>query len=64
MVVDGTVGTRPAKRVTSSIPIVMVLVGDLVGSGLVANLAHPGGKVQTNKGDRLIALGTGRENCR
>ena len=45
MVVDGTVGTRSAKRATSNIPIVMVLVGDPVGSGLVANLAHPGGNV-------------------
>ena len=45
MVVDGTVGTRAAKRATSNIPIVMVLVGDPVGSGLVANLAHPGGNV-------------------
>ena len=45
MVVDGTVGTRAAKRATSNIPIVMVLVADPVGSGLVANLAHPGGNV-------------------
>ena len=45
MVVDGTMGTRAAKRATSTIPIVMVLVADPVGSGLVANLAHPGGNV-------------------
>jgi len=45
IVVDGTVATRAAKRATSNIPIVMVLVGDPVGSGLVANLAHPGGNV-------------------
>jgi putative ABC transport system substrate-binding protein len=45
MIVDATVGTRAAKRATSTIPIVMVLVGDPVGSGLVANLGHPGGNV-------------------
>ena len=42
MVVDGTVGNRAAKLATSNVPIVMVLVADPVGSGLVANLAHPG----------------------
>ena len=45
IVVDGTVGTRAAKRATSTIPIVMALVADPVGSGLVASLAHSGGNV-------------------
>ena len=45
IVSDGTVGTRAAKRATSTIPIVMSLVADPVGSGLVANLAQPGGNV-------------------
>jgi putative tryptophan/tyrosine transport system substrate-binding protein len=34
-----------AKQATSEIPIVMVGVGDPVGMGIVASLAHPGGNV-------------------
>jgi len=45
LVSDGTVGTRAARRATSTIPIVMSLVSDPIGAGLVANLAHPGGNV-------------------
>jgi putative ABC transport system substrate-binding protein len=33
------------KRATSTIPIVMAVIGDPVGSGIVANLAHPGGNI-------------------
>ena len=45
IVVDSTVATRAAKRATSTIPIVMASVADPVGSGLIANLGHPGGNV-------------------
>jgi putative ABC transport system substrate-binding protein len=45
MVMDSTIGTEVAKRGTSTIPIVMALVHDPVGSGLVDSLAHPGGNV-------------------
>jgi len=34
-----------AKRVTSTIPIVMAVVSDPVDTGLVSSLAHPGGNV-------------------
>jgi putative ABC transport system substrate-binding protein len=41
----GTPETRAAKQATSSIPIVMLSVGDPVGAGLVASLARPGGNI-------------------
>ncbi len=45
IVVDSTVGTEVAKRFTSTIPIVMALVVDPVGSGLINSLPYPGGNV-------------------
>jgi putative tryptophan/tyrosine transport system substrate-binding protein len=41
IVADITLATQAAKRATSRIPIVMALVADPVGSGLVTNLAQP-----------------------
>jgi putative tryptophan/tyrosine transport system substrate-binding protein len=45
IVQDSTVGTEVTKRAASTIPIVMALVLDPVGSGLVKSLAHPGGNI-------------------
>ncbi len=40
-----TPATLAAKQATSSIPIVVVTSGDLVGAGIVTSLARPGGNV-------------------
>ena len=45
IVADTTLATQAVRHATSTIPIVMAGVADPVGSGLVANLAHPGGNV-------------------
>jgi putative tryptophan/tyrosine transport system substrate-binding protein len=45
IVTHGTPGVMAAKHATSTIPIVIAVVGDAVASGLVASLARPGGNV-------------------
>ena len=45
IVTRGTPGGTAAKQATSTIPIVLAVVGDAVASGLVASLARPGGNV-------------------
>ena len=45
LLVATTPGNVAAKAATSRIPIVMVLVADPVGAGIVPSLAHPGGNI-------------------
>jgi len=45
IVTAGTPAALAVKQNSSNIPLVMVAVGDPVGTGLVENLAHPGGKL-------------------
>src|SRR5437016_6541514 len=45
IVAGATPAIQAAQRATSTIPIVMVRVGDPVGSGFVASLARPGGNI-------------------
>jgi putative ABC transport system substrate-binding protein len=55
IVVQSTPETAVAKRLTRTVPIVMVLVGDPVGSALVDSLARPGGNIT---GTSLMATDT------
>ena len=45
IVTGGPPSARAAKEATSTISIVMIQVGDPVGSGFVASLARPGGNI-------------------
>jgi putative ABC transport system substrate-binding protein len=45
LVTHGTPGARAAKSASSTIPIVLTAVGDILGLGLVSSLRLPGGNI-------------------
>src|SRR5262245_5041855 len=45
IVTGGATATRPAKKATAKIPIVMAQDGDPVGAGFIASQARPGGNI-------------------
>lgn len=45
IVTGGALATAPAKKATSTIPIIMAQDNDPVGDGFVASLARPGGNI-------------------
>ena len=48
IVTSGTAATRAAQQATSTMPIVMIAIGDPVRAGLVPNLGRPGGNITGN----------------
>ncbi|HEU4366825.1 MAG TPA: ABC transporter substrate-binding protein [Methylomirabilota bacterium] len=54
VVASGTPATRAAKEMTSTVPIVMVGVGDAVAARLVRSLAQPGGTGQSFMGPEMV----------
>jgi putative ABC transport system substrate-binding protein len=45
IVTAGTPATLAVKRATTSVPVVMIAVGDPVGTGIVPSLSRPGGNI-------------------
>jgi ABC-type uncharacterized transport system substrate-binding protein len=56
-----TQASLAAKKATSTIPIVMVAVGDPVAAGLVTSLTHPGGNVTGNSSNSVEVVGKSLE---
>ena len=45
IVTAGTPATLAVKKATTSVPLVMIAVGDPVGTGIIASLSRPGGNI-------------------
>jgi putative ABC transport system substrate-binding protein len=45
IVTAGTPATLAVKKATTRVPLIMIAVGDPVGTGIVASLARPGGNI-------------------
>jgi putative ABC transport system substrate-binding protein len=45
LVTAGTPATQAIKKATATVPLVMIAVGDPVGTGIVPSLARPGGNI-------------------
>jgi len=45
---SGTVATSAAQQATTTVPIIMIAIGDPVRAGLVPSLARPGGNITGN----------------
>ena len=45
IVTSASAGSLAAQRATTTIPIVILAIGDIVAAGLVTNLPHPGGNI-------------------
>ena len=45
IVTAGTPATQAYQKAKTSIPLVMVAVGDPIGTGIVSSLSHPGGNI-------------------
>jgi putative ABC transport system substrate-binding protein len=67
IVTAGTPATLAIKNATVSVPVVMVAVGDPVGTGIVASLAQPGRNVtglsSIAPGSRGEAIGAPSRGC-
>src|SRR5215469_14015411 len=48
IVTSGTAATQAAQKATTTIPILMIAIGDPVRAGLVPSMARPGGNVTGN----------------
>jgi putative tryptophan/tyrosine transport system substrate-binding protein len=59
LVTYGTPGTLAAKQATTTVPIVMIVSGDAIATGIATSLAHPGKNVtgSTFFGPQLSAKG-------